>query len=93
MTSGVLTIALAICACSGSKPAPEVSAPPPPPPPYAPAAPDGTLCKTFNGSMFSVCTPACDTANPCPMQGADAVTCNGMGLCKPNAPNADCTSP
>ena len=52
-----------------------------------------TTCKTFNGAGFSVCTQTCDAANPCPDQGGQAVQCNGMGMCKPNAPNADCTSP
>jgi hypothetical protein len=51
----------------------------------------GTTCKTFNGSGFSVCTPTCTTT--CPMQGTMTVTCNGMGLCKPNAPNTTCTAP
>lgn len=52
-----------------------------------------TTCKTFSGNGFSVCTQTCSAANPCPAQGGQAAQCNGMGICKPNAPNADCTSP
>jgi hypothetical protein len=51
----------------------------------------GTMCKTFAGSGFSVCTQTCTTT--CPAQGAAAVTCNTMGICKPSAPNSDCVSP
>lgn len=50
----------------------------------------GLTCKTFAGSNFSVCTQTCGT---CPNQGNSTVMCNGMGICKPNAPNTDCTSP
>jgi hypothetical protein len=52
-----------------------------------------TTCKTFTGSGFSVCTPTCDGANPCPNQNGNPVTCNGMGICKPSAPNSNCTAP
>ena len=48
-------------------------------------------CKLFNGVGFTVCTQACDAANPCPAQaGQAAPTCNNMGICKPAAANA-CT--
>jgi hypothetical protein len=57
--------------------------------PAAPNCQTGLSCKTFTGSGFSVCTQTCGT---CPKQGANLVTCNQMGICKPNAPNA-CTSP
>lgn len=50
----------------------------------------GLTCKSFTGSAFSVCTQTCSTT--CPNQGATTVMCNGMGLCKPNAPN-NCTPP
>ncbi|HUJ57414.1 MAG TPA: hypothetical protein VLX92_02945 [Kofleriaceae bacterium] len=53
----------------------------------------GTTCKTYTASAFSVCTPTCSATVPCPDQGTTAVTCNNMGLCKPTAPNTDCTSP
>jgi len=53
----------------------------------------GLMCKTFNGANFSVCSPACSAQAPCPDQGTTTITCNGMGLCKPPAPNSDCTSP
>ena len=53
----------------------------------------GTTCKTFTASAFSVCTPTCSAQMPCPMQGSMAVTCNGMSLCKPNAPNTTCSAP
>jgi hypothetical protein len=49
----------------------------------------GLSCKTFTGSAFSVCTQTCGT---CPNQGTSTVMCNGMGICKPNAPN-NCTPP
>jgi hypothetical protein len=47
----------------------------------------GLSCMTFSGSGFSVCTQTCGT---CPNQGTMTVTCNAMGVCKPNAPN-NCT--
>lgn len=50
----------------------------------------GLMCKNFAGSVFSVCTQTCGT---CPNQGSTTVMCNGMGICKPNAPNTNCTSP
>jgi hypothetical protein len=50
----------------------------------------GLMCKNFTGSVFSVCTQTCGT---CPNQGATTVMCNNMNICKPNAPNTDCTSP
>jgi hypothetical protein len=50
----------------------------------------GLMCKNFAGSVFSVCTQTCGT---CPNQGSTTVMCNNMGLCKPSAPNSDCTSP
>jgi hypothetical protein len=53
--------------------------------PAAPACMSGLMCKTFNGSSFSVCTQTCGT---CPAGG----TCNNMGICKPAAPN-NCTLP
>jgi hypothetical protein len=53
----------------------------------------GLTCHLFSGSGFSICSPACSAAAPCPNQGATAITCNGMGVCKPPAPNSDCTSP
>ena len=52
-----------------------------------------TTCMTFNGSGFSVCTQTCSAQNPCPTQNGQAVTCNNMGICKPNAPNTTCTAP
>lgn len=60
--------------------------------PCSPASPNcmtGLSCKTFTGSAFSVCTQTCGT---CPNQGSSTVMCNGMGICKPNAPN-NCTLP
>jgi hypothetical protein len=53
------------------------------------------VCKDYGTSGFSVCVPPqgdC-TANGCPDQSGAQVTCNGMGFCKPAAPNADCTAP
>ena len=52
-----------------------------------------TTCHNFAGRGFSVCTQTCSNANPCPAQNGTAVTCNNMGVCIPNAPNSDCTSP
>ena len=57
--------------------------------PASPTCGTGFTCKTFTASSFSVCTQTCGT---CPDQGATAVMCNGMGICKPNTPNA-CTPP
>jgi hypothetical protein len=53
----------------------------------------GLMCKTFSGAGFSVCSPACSAQAPCPNQGSTTIACNGNGLCKPPAPNSDCTSP
>src|SRR5215470_11638791 len=53
--------------------------------PASPNCMTGSSCKTFTGSSFSVCTQTCGT---CPNQGSTTVMCNGMGLCKPNAPNS-----
>jgi hypothetical protein len=55
----------------------------------APNCMTGLMCKNFAGSAFSVCTQTCGT---CPNQGSSTVMCNGMGICKPNAPN-NCTPP
>src|SRR5262249_33803010 len=57
--------------------------------PNAPNCMTGLMCKSFTGSAFSVCTQTCGS---CPNQGASTVMCNGMGICKPNAPN-NCTPP
>lgn len=57
--------------------------------PASPNCMTGLSCKTFTGSVFSVCTQTCGT---CPNQGTSTVMCNGMGICKPNAPN-NCTPP
>jgi hypothetical protein len=54
---------------------------------------NGMQCHTFTGSGFSVCTPSCAGNAACPDQGSTAVTCNNMSLCKPPAPNADCSTP
>jgi hypothetical protein len=52
-----------------------------------------TTCRTFTGRGFSICTQACSAQAPCPNQAGQAVTCNGMGVCVPNAPNTGCTAP
>lgn len=57
--------------------------------PASPNCMTGLTCKTFTGSVFSVCTQTCGT---CPDQGTMTVMCNGMNICKPNAPN-NCTPP
>jgi hypothetical protein len=57
--------------------------------PASPNCMTGLTCKTFTGSVFSVCTQTCGT---CPNQGTSTVMCNNMGICKPTAPN-NCTPP
>ncbi|MBX3159600.1 MAG: hypothetical protein KF773_26750 [Deltaproteobacteria bacterium] len=47
-------------------------------------------CRLFNGANLMVCTQTCDAANPCPAQNGQPVSCNGMGICRPQAANA-CT--
>ncbi len=49
-------------------------------------------CRDFGTAGFTVCTQACDGANPCPAQpGApEPPRCNGMGICRPSAVNT-CT--
>jgi hypothetical protein len=49
---------------------------------------DSNLCQNFMGDGFQVCTQPCDADNPCPGDGS--AECNGMGICKPVAPN-ECT--
>jgi hypothetical protein len=45
------------------------------------------LCHYFNNE-FMICTQSCDASNPCPNdKNGTAGTCNGMGICKPSAPN------
>ena len=57
----------------------------------------GLQCKNYPMPQpgFNVCIPttACSASNPCPMQNGQAVTCNNMGLCKPNGANTDCVAP
>jgi hypothetical protein len=54
---------------------------------------NGVECRNFLGAGFTVCTPHCDTNNPCPnSQDGTPVTCNTMGRCKPDMPNS-CTLP
>ena len=56
--------------------------------PAAPNCMNGATCKTFTMSGFSLCTTTCGT---CPTQNGASVTCNGMGICKPAAPNPGCS--
>lgn len=51
---------------------------------------DSGMCRTFQSAGLMLCTQACDASNPCPTQNGQAVQCNGMGVCRPNAENA-CT--
>ena len=46
------------------------------------------LCKLYSNRMVQVCTQPCSATNPCPSQNGVATTCNNMGLCRPEAPNA-----
>ena len=54
---------------------------------------NGMQCHTFSGAGFSVCTPSCAGPVACPDQNGTAVSCNNMSLCKPPAPNSDCSAP
>lgn len=47
-------------------------------------------CKLFQSAGIQVCTQACDAQTTCPTQNGNAVQCNGMGICRPDAANA-CT--
>jgi hypothetical protein len=49
-------------------------------------------CQLFQQSGFQVCTTTCTPGDntTCPMQNGQPATCNGMGICKPNAANS-CT--
>ena len=52
---------------------------------------NGAMCRLFMGDGFTICTPNCDGANPCPPdKNGNPVTCNMMGRCKAS-PNA-CTA-
>jgi hypothetical protein len=49
---------------------------------------DSNMCHNFAGDGFQVCTQACGAASPCPVdKNGTPGTCNGMGICKPSAPN------
>jgi hypothetical protein len=53
------------------------------------------VCKAYGASGFSVCVPpqgAC-TSGGCPAPASGSATCNTMGFCKPDAPNATCQAP
>lgn len=97
----VLVFAVAVIACTSSKPPPEKpdagsaamrtctgSA-------YDPCT-DNSQCGSMNChfymmSNFTVCTVPCSATNPCPMDAAGmAATCNMMGMCKPTVANT-CT--
>ena len=56
---------------------------------------NGEMCKNYPmpSPGFTVCVPTCSASTPCPMQNGQAVTCNNMGLCKPNGANTDCVAP
>ncbi|HUS27733.1 MAG TPA: hypothetical protein VMZ53_04475 [Kofleriaceae bacterium] len=45
-------------------------------------------CHFFMQSNFSICTQACSTTTPCPVDSTGvAGQCNNMGICKPAAAN------
>lgn len=55
---------------------------------------DGSQCMSGNCRMFNmpspgiqVCTQACSSSNPCPMQNGQAVECTNASVCRPMAPN------
>ena len=51
----------------------------------------GMECRFFMGDGITECTPACDTATPCPNdENGNPVACNTMGRCKANPPSS-CT--
>lgn len=45
-------------------------------------------CKLYSNRGVQVCTQTCSATNPCPTQNGQAVVCNNMGLCRPDAVNA-----
>jgi hypothetical protein len=49
-------------------------------------------CKLFEQQAIQVCTQACTPgdSSTCPQQAGVAVTCNNMGICRPQAANS-CT--
>lgn len=47
-------------------------------------------CKLFDNRDVQVCTQSCDANNACPDQDGSPVTCNNMGICRPDAANS-CT--
>jgi hypothetical protein len=49
-------------------------------------------CKVFGSAGLGVCTQACSSTNPCPAQNGTPISCNNMGICRPNAANP-CTPP
>lgn len=51
---------------------------------------NGVMCRLFMNDGITICTPTCDSSNPCPPdKDGNAVSCNMMGRCKatPNACN------
>jgi hypothetical protein len=51
---------------------------------------DSGMCRTFQSAGLMLCTQACDASNPCPTQNGQPVSCNNMGVCRPQEENA-CT--
>jgi hypothetical protein len=50
---------------------------------------DGMECRLFGSAGFTICTPQCDGANPCPPdEDGNPVTCNMMGRCRGTTPNS-----
>jgi hypothetical protein len=49
-------------------------------------------CRSFNmpAPGIQICTQACDSGNPCPMQNGAAVQCTNANVCRPSAAN-NCT--
>jgi hypothetical protein len=49
----------------------------------------GQICRFYMTQNFTICSPLCDANNPCPPdEDGNAVTCNTMGRCRSDAPNA-----
>ena len=48
-------------------------------------------CRLFNG-QFQVCSQACDTTTPCPVDSTGVVGTCESGHCKPSVAN-DCVTP
>jgi hypothetical protein len=97
MTRFALALVLAVSACGGDDSSMQIQMDAAPGPMCTKAVYDlcatnadctSNNCHFYMQSNFTVCTQACSTTNPCPVDSTGTPgECNMMGICKPVAPN------